>query len=229
MSSQHEAAGDPSPYDEPVPRLADAAIEYADDWLDEDERIRAARARAFELGCPPVSRTVYATLTLLARMTSATAVVEVGTGTGVASAALLAGMGDTGILTSIDVEAEHQRAARELLNALGYDHVRARLIAGRALDVLPRLADAAYDMVMVDTDPLEYPTILAQAGRLLRPGGLVAFDHVLDNGSVADHARRDPETAALRDVIHATRDDGHWQPALLPIGGGLLIALLQGP
>ncbi|MFM8895922.1 MAG: O-methyltransferase [Actinomycetales bacterium] len=225
MTSQHQTAGLDGPFDEPVPALSPDAVAYADDWLDEDERLRTARARAYELGCPPVSRTVFHALTLLARMTSAAAVVEVGTGTGVASAALLAGMTEAGILTSSDAEAEHQRAARDLLSSLGYDHVRARLIAGRALDVLPRLADRAYDMVVVDTDPLEYPAILAQAQRLLRPGGLVAFDHLLDSGAVPDHSRRDAETTALRDTVHATRDDGHWQPALLPIGGGLLIAL----
>jgi predicted O-methyltransferase YrrM len=211
-------------FEEPVPVLPESAVAYADEWLDEDEHVQAARARAFELGCPSVSRTVWHLLALLASMTGARAVVEVGTGTGVASAALLAGMGDTGILTSIDIEAEHQRAARELLSALGYDHVRARLIAGRALDVLPRLADGAYDMVVVDTEPAEYPAILAQAARLLRPGGLVAFDHVLDSGGVPDHSRRDAVTAALRDTIHSTRDNGSWQPALLPLGGGLLVA-----
>ena len=225
MSSQHQPAGPEGTFDEPVPLLSSAAVSYADEWLDEDERIRAARARAHELGCPPVSRTVFHALTLLARMTAATAVVEVGTGTGVGSAALLAGMEEAGVLTSIDVEAEHQRAARETLTALGYDHVRARLIAGRALDVLPRLADGAYDMVVVDTDPAQYPAILAQARRLLRPGGLVAFDHVLDSDGVPDHSKRDVETTAIRDTVHATRDDGYWQPALLPMGGGLLIAL----
>lgn len=225
MSSQHHPPGMEGTFDEPVPVLPESAIGYADEWLDEDEHIQAARARAYELGCPPVSRTVWHALALLASVTGARAVVEVGTGTGVASAALLSGMGDDGILTSIDIEAEHQRVARELLSALGYDHVRARLIAGRALDVLPRLADGAYDMVVVDTEPVEYPTILAQAARLLRPGGLVAFDHVLDSGGLPDHSRRDASTTALRDTVHATRDHGHWQPALLPIGGGLLVAM----
>lgn len=225
MSSQHHPSGTERTFDAPVPALPESAVTYADEWLDEDERVRAARARAFELGCTPVSRTVAQTLTLLARLTSASAVVEIGTGTGVSAAALLAGMGDSGVLTSIDVEAEHQRAAREMLTALGYDHVRVRLIAGRALDVLPRLADGAYDLVVADADHGEYPAILGQAHRLLRPGGLVAFDHVLDSGSLPDHSRRDANTTALRDTVHASRDDGNWEPALLPVGGGLLIAM----
>lgn len=142
-------------------------------------------------------------------------------------AALLSGMTPAGVLTSIDVEAEHQRVARETFTALGYDHVRTRLIAGRALEVLPRLSDAAYDVVFVDGDKTEYPAILTQAKRLLRIGGLVIFDNVLWSGRVADPAERDPETVALRDTASAVRADDDWMPALLTIGDGLLIASLR--
>ena len=133
---------------------------YVDGWEEDSETIREARNRAAELGCPAIGRPAAALLRLLAASVNAQAVVEVGTGAGVSGAALLAGMTPAGVLTSIDVEAEHQRVARETFTALGYDHVRTRLIAGRALDVLPRLSDAAYDIVFVDGDKTEYPAIL---------------------------------------------------------------------
>lgn len=144
----------------------------------------------------PITRPAAHLLTLLAATTKAQAVIEVGTGTGVSGAALLAGMEPSGVLTTIDIEAEHQRVARETFTELGYDHVRTRLIAGRALDVLPRMSDAAYDIVFVDGDKGEYPAALSQAKRLLRVGGLVIFDNVLWGGKVADAAHRDPETLA---------------------------------
>jgi predicted O-methyltransferase YrrM len=154
-------------------------------------------------------------------------VVEVGTGAGVSGAALLAGMTPAGVLTSIDIEAENQRVARETFTALGYDHIRTRLIAGRALDVLPRLSDAAYDMIVVDGDVTEYPAILAQAKRLLRVGGLAIFNGVLFSGRVADPGDRDAETVALRDVSSAVRSDDDWMPSLLTVGDGLLVASLR--
>jgi len=200
---------------------------YVDGWEEDSEIIREARNRAAELGCPAVGRPAGALLRLLAASVNAQAVVEVGTGAGVSGAALLSGMTPAGVLTSIDVEAEHQRVARETFTALGYDHVRTRLIAGRALEVLPRLSDAAYDVVFVDGDKTEYPTILTQAKRLLRIGGLVIFDNVLWSGRVADPAERDPETVALRDTASAVRADDDWMPALLTIGDGLLIASLR--
>lgn len=200
---------------------------YVDGWEDDSETLREARARAAELGCVPITRPAVALLRLLAASVNAQAVVEVGTGAGISGAALLSGMTSAGVLTSIDIEAENQRVARETFTALGYDHVHTRLIAGRALDVLPRLSDAAYDIVFVDGDKTEYPAILVQAKRLLRVGGLAIFDNVLWSGRVADPAEREAETVALRDVTTAVRTDDDWMPALLTVGDGLLVASLR--
>ena len=193
----------------------------------QSEPIREARERAAELGCPAVSMSAADLLRLLAASVQAQAVIEIGTGAGVSGAALLGGMTAPGVLTSIDVEAEHQRVARETFTALGYDHTRARLIAGRALDVLPRMSDAAYDILFVDGDKTEYPAILTQAKRLLRVGGLVIFDNMLWGGRMADAGERDPESVALRDTAAMVKADDDWMPALLAVGDGLLGASLR--
>jgi len=207
------------------PLPSKAAWNYADEWLDESEQIRAARTKATELGCIPVAPSTAHALRVLARAINAETVVEVGTGAGVSGAALLSGMSDEGVLTSIDNEAEVQRLARETLTALGFDHIRARLITGRALDVLPRLTEGAYDLVFIDGDRTEYPAALTLAKRLLRKGGVVAFDNMLTDGGIADATSRNPESVALRDVAHALRDDDHWIPAMLTVGAGLLVAI----
>jgi predicted O-methyltransferase YrrM len=163
----------------------------------------------------------------MAAAVQAQAVVEIGTGAGISGAALLAGMTPAGVLTSIDVEAEHHRVARDTFAALGYDHTRTRLIAGRALDVLPRLSDAAYDLIYVDGDATEYPAITHQAKRMLRVGGILVLDHALWGGRVADPAERDAETLGLRDASAAIAADSDWVPALLTVGDGVLVALLQ--
>ena len=89
---------------------------------------------------------------LLAAAGNARAVVEIGTGTGVSGLWLLRGMRADGVLTTIDVEAEHQRIARRIFVEAGFPSGRTRIITGRALDVLPRLADGAYDLIFVDGD-----------------------------------------------------------------------------
>ncbi|WP_369070116.1 O-methyltransferase [Kineococcus terrestris] len=209
----------------PTPAKQPASWAYAEQFVPEDEVLQAARARAADLDADPVTPGVAAALTVLAAAVRARTAVEVGTGAGVSTLALLRGMPEDGVLTSIDTDGERQRAAREALADEGVRSNRARLIPGRALEVLPRLSDAAYDLVLLDGDEREYSAYLEQALRLLRPGGLLAVDDALWNGRVADPAARDAATAAMRGVGDAVREDERWTPALLPCGDGLLLAV----
>jgi predicted O-methyltransferase YrrM len=162
---------------------------------------------------------------VLAAALDARTVVEVGTGCGVSGLYLLSGMRLDGVLTSVDIESEHQRLAREAFSEASVPANRTRLIAGAALEVLPRLTDGAYDLVFCDGDKTEYSDYLQQALRLLRPGGAVAFDNALWHDRVADSAQRDPETVAIRELVRLVREDDHLVPALLPVGDGLLVAV----
>src|SRR5690348_17712243 len=71
-------------------------------------------------------------------------------------------MRSDGVLTSVDIEAEHQRLARETFAEAGIASQRTRTIAGAALDVLPRLTDGHYDLVFCDGDKQEYPAYLKE-------------------------------------------------------------------
>ncbi|MET0236582.1 MAG: O-methyltransferase [Kibdelosporangium sp.] len=184
----------------------------------------AARARGHELGCVPIGPAGAAALQFLATALRAKAVVEVGTGAGLSGLYLLRGMAPDGVLTSIDVEPEHQAAAKRTFAAAGVAPGRTRLIMGRAMDVLPRLTDSGYDLIFVDAAKTEYPSYYQEGVRLLRPGGVIAFDNVLWRGRVADPADKDPDTVALRDVARLVREDDRLVPVLLPVGDGLLVA-----
>lgn len=186
-----------------------------------------ARARAEELGCTPVGAGAGAALRVLAAAAHARSVVEIGTGTGVSGLYLLAGMPEDGVLTTIDVEAEHQRAAKEAFAEAGTRPNRTRVITGRALDVLPRLTDSAYDLVLVDADKQDSSAYLEQALRLLRPGGVLAVDNALWHDKVADPAQRDETTTAIRELGRTVRDHEGLLPALLPCGDGLLVAVTR--
>jgi len=138
----------------------------------------------------------------------ARAVIEIGTGTGVSGVWLLRGMRRDGVLTTIDNDPEHQRYARRIFLEAGFASSRSRVIAGRALDVLPRLADGVYDLVVVDGNPADHAAAVQAAQRLLRPGGAVA---VVDCGP---------------DLAEAVRDDeATWLPAYLPTPDALLAAV----
>ena len=205
-----------------------ASREYAEAYLAEDTVLQAARHRGAELGCVPIGPGGGAALRFLAAATNARAVVEVGTGAGVSGLWLLRGMRPDGVLTTVDRDPEHQRAAKQAFVEAGIPSGRARLIVGNALEVLPRLADGGYDLVFVDAAKTEYADYLTEALRLLRPGGVVAFDNVLWHDRVADPAQRDPDTVAMRELGRTIRDDDGLVPVLLHAGDGLLAAVKRG-
>ena len=197
---------------------------YAEFYIPESDAVIAARSRAAELGCVPVGSGAGALLRFLAASIGARAVVEIGTGAGVSGLHLLAGM-PGGILTSIDSEAENQRAAKLAFAEAGIPPARIRLINGRGLDVLPRLTDGAYDLVHIDTAKEDYPQYLIEALRLLRPGGLVAIDNALWHDKVSDPTQRDSETVAVREVGRMLREDENVVPVLIPLSDGMLAAV----
>ena len=198
--------------------------EYVDGYAVEDEVTSAARARGTELGCVPIGVTGGAALRFLAASLQARAVVEIGTGAGVSGLWLLGGMARDGVLTSIDVEPEHQRVARRAFSDARISPGRTRLIMGQALDVLPRLTDGGYDLVFVDAAKQEYPRYLEHGVRMLRPGGVIAFDNVFWKGKVADPADRAAETVAIRETNKAVRENDQLVSIMLPVGDGLLVA-----
>ena len=204
--------------------LNEASLSYAESYLPEDDIVVAARERGRELGCTPIGPAGGATLQVLAAATQARSVVEVGTGAGVSGLYLLGGMAPDGQLISIDVEGENQRAAKEAFTAAGIATTRYRLINGSAPEVLPRMREATYDLVFVDADKTNYPVYFEHAVRMLRPGGVMAFDNALWHDRVADPTQRDPDTTALRELGRIVRADRRLIPALLPVGDGLLVA-----
>jgi len=208
--------------------ISAGTLAYIDDFLPEDEALVQARRNAAEVGgAAPVSVLTGAALRFLAAAIGGRSVVEIGTGCGTSGIYLLRGMRAGSVLTTIDVETEHQRLARAAFIAAGFPTSRYRLIGGRALDVLPRLADAAYDMVFCDADRQELDEYLDRALRLLRPGGIVVLNAVLPGSTPTERMPTDAEVTAAADLRERVRAEDGLVPLLLPIGNGLLAAAKQ--
>jgi predicted O-methyltransferase YrrM len=212
-------------------------LAYAAEYVPEDEPLLAARAYAAELGgTEPVHPAVGATLRFLACAVGARTAVEIGTGCGSSGIWVLRGMRPGSTLTSVDIEPEYQRMARKAFTQAGFAQNQCRLILGRALDVLPRLSDGAYDLVFCDTDPRDYPDYLIAALRLLRPGGVVAFNNALadpDGSALQDSdALEDSDLESFDpegfDLARQVRGDDRLVPVLVPLGDGLLAAVKRG-
>jgi predicted O-methyltransferase YrrM len=97
-----------------------------------------------------------------------------------------------------------------------------RCITGRASDVLPRMNDAAYDIVFVDADGAGVIEYVEHALRLARPGGTVLVPRVLHGGRVADPVQRDAVTRTYRTLLQETQSSAAVTAALSTVNEGLL-------
>ena len=180
----------------------------------ERARLRADRPRA-----------VAPALRFLAAAIAARAVVEIGTGTGVSGLWLLRGMRPDGVLTSIDVDPEHQRVARAALHRRRARAVPAAADQRMGLEVLPRLTDGGYDLVFVDAEPGRVPALPRRgACGCCAPAGWSCCT-ACSGAGVLDPDAADASTLALREVARQVRDDERLVPMLLPLGDGLLAAV----
>ncbi|MFT4282082.1 O-methyltransferase [Microbacterium sp.] len=200
---------------------AEAVRRFSDEVTMEPETIARARSHALELGADPVSAAVGAQCAVISAATAALNIVEIGTGGGVSGLWLLRGS-PRATLTTIDVEPEHLAAARSAFSDAKIPPARARFIAGRAADVLPRMNEASYDIVLVDADPDGVIEYVEHGLRLVRAGGTVLVPRVLNGGAVADPVRRDSVTGAYRSLIQETQSSPAVLGALSIVGEGLL-------
>lgn len=186
--------------------------------------LAGARERATDIGAGAVTPAVGALLCLLAKLSGGKAVAEVGTGAGVSGLWLLSGMRDDGVLTTIDIEPEHLRLARQAFAEAGIGPSRTRLISGRAQEVLTRLADASYDLVFIDADPIDQPDYVAEGAAAAIRRVIVVHRAAL-GGRAGDPGARDAEVIAVREAARLIAEDERLTPALVPLGDGVLAAV----
>jgi len=188
---------------------------YSQSFISEDSNLIKARDKSKELGLSAIGQGVGSLLKFLASTIDASNVVEIGTGTGVSGLWLFRGMNSAGVLTSIDSDQERQRAAKEIFSEAGIASNKIRLIAGRAIEVVAKLTDNAYDLMFISGDKLEYETLLDQSLRLLRPGGILVFNNILDDSNSADNE-------AVNAVSEKIKDDSRLVSVMLPSGSGII-------
>lgn len=199
----------------------DSNWKFAEEFVVEHDDIVQARAHSLELGVEAVTPGMGAQLAVIAAATVATNIIEIGTGVGVSGLWMFTGAPQA-TLTSIDIEPDYQQFARKAFLDAGIPANRVRLIAGRAREVLPRMNEEAYDVVLVDADPQSVIEYVEHGLRLVRGGGTVVIAHALWRGRVADPAHRDDVVAGYRSLLREIAGSEAVISALSPVGDGLL-------
>ncbi|PRY69426.1 putative O-methyltransferase YrrM [Glaciihabitans tibetensis] len=199
----------------------DLSWKFAEDFVVESDEMLAARQHSLEQGVEPISPGMGAQIAVIAAASRARTMIEIGTGLGVSGLWLMKGAPQA-ILTSIDIELDYQQSARKAFNAAGIPVNRARLITGRALDVLPRMNESSYDVVLVDADAHSVIEYVEHGLRLARTGGTVLVTHALWRGRVPNPVQRDATVADYRTLLREIAASPAVHSSLSTVGDGLL-------
>jgi predicted O-methyltransferase YrrM len=166
-------------------------------------------------------------MALLTRLMGARRAIEVGVFTGYSALCVAQALPDDGHLVACEIDDEHVDLARRFWEEAGVAH-KIDLRLAPALHTLDALLDTGesgrFDLGFIDADKENYAEYFERLLRLLRPGGLILIDNVLWGGRVLDLSLDDPDTAAIRLLNQALRNDARVDSSLLPIGDGLMLA-----
>lgn len=161
-------------------------------------------------------------LRMLCRMIDARSVLEIGTYTGYAAISMAMGMGENGVLHTIDVNDELEDFTREFIRKSGLEK-RIVFHVGDALKIIPEL-EGMFDLVFIDADKREYPEYYRLVFDKVRVGGIIVADDVLWDGKVvAESEKTDAQTRGILDFNDMVQADERVENLLLPVRHGLML------
>lgn len=166
-------------------------------------------------------------LALLVELTGARRCIEIGTFTGYSSTAVALALPEDGQLICCDISEEWTSVARKYWDQAGVAG-KIDLRVAPAAETLDRLLadgeESAYDFAFVDADKTGYDGYYERLLRLLRPGGLIAFDNTLWGGAVLDHDPEDDDTRAIQALNTKLAGDERITLCMLPVADGVTLA-----
>lgn len=203
--------------------------------LDDDPALTAARSDSLAAGLPAIEVTPLAgkLLHLLARMTAARRVLEVGTLGGYSTIWLARGIPNDGRVVTLELEQRHADVARANLERAGVSE-QVEIVVGRAADTLPRIADRGdepFDLVFIDADKESNTIYLDWAIRLGHPGTVIVVDNVGRAGDVADPGSDDSMVIGTQRALELLGSDPRVDATALQTVGakgwdGLAVAIV---
>jgi predicted O-methyltransferase YrrM len=201
----------------------------------EDDALRAAResAAAADMPAIEVSAQHGRLLSLIARMSNAKRVLEIGTLAGYSTINLARGVGADGHVVTLEFEPKHAEVARENFRRAGVAD-RIEVIVGTALDTLPRLADRgeSFDMFFIDADKENNVAYVEWAIKLGHPGSVIVVDNIARMGRVLNPADDDHQAKAVRDMFDMIGENPRLDAAAIQTVGtknwdGFAVALVN--
>jgi len=208
----------------------------AERFIVDDPALDAATAAAKAAGLPDiaVSPVLGKYLYLLARLTGARRILEIGTLGGYSTTWLARALPEDGHVVTLEYEPKHAGVARANLDRAAVGPW-VEIIIGDALASLRELEERGgppFDMVFIDADKENYPAYLDWSIKLCRPGALIVADNVVRNGRVLDPTSNDSMVQGVQAFNDALAKDSRVEAVVTQMVGakghdGIALALVR--
>ncbi|KPC74775.1 methyltransferase [Thermoactinomyces vulgaris] len=193
-------------------------------FAQEDEVLKSIAPGLDERGMPQISvpPEVGKTLYLLAGLSGAKRVLEIGALGGYSTIWLARALPADGQVISLELKEEHAAFARENVAKAGLAD-RVTIMVGDATESLAKLVDKQekFDFFFLDADKPNYPHYLEQAIALASPGAVIAADNLFQNGRIFDESYQGPSPVTIRRFNRQLAEDPRLESIILTIGDGL--------
>lgn len=173
-------------------------------------------------------------LHLLARMSGAKRVLEVGTLAGYSTIWLARAVPDDGCVVTLELDPKHAAVARKNVDRADVGD-KVEILEGQALASLEQLGAAGgepFDFVFIDADKENNPPYFQWAMRLGRPGTVIVVDNVARRGKLADASSDDPSVNGVRQMFDLIENEPRVDATAIQTVGargydGFLIAIMR--
>ena len=167
---------------------------------------------------------------LLKELVQPERILEVGTAVGYSSILMSENMPHNCTITTIENYDKRIPVAKNNFKRAGKEDV-ITLIEGDALEVLKTL-DGPYDFIFMDAAKGQYINYLPDIKRVLRKGGLLISDNILQEGEIVESryavTRRNRTIhARIREYVYELTHSEDFVTSIVPIGDGITLSVKQ--
>lgn len=159
-------------------------------------------------------------LQLVALLSGARQIVDIGTFTGYSALAMAEVIPDDGKILTIENNPEHAKIARDFFDR-SVSGGKITIGLGEAIEILKAMPDAKTDLVFIDADKRHYSAYYTESIRILRDGGLILADNALWYGRVFEP--KDEESRAMADFNDLVKADDRVEKLFLTVRDGIYI------
>jgi len=183
--------------------IFESVDQYISDLFgDQDNELAATEQSIIEANIPQISVSTNQGkfLHLLARLSKAKKILEIGTLGGYSTIWLARALPPDGKIISLEVDPKHAAVAQKNVNHAGLSEL-VEIRIGKAIEELPKLLgenEGPFDMIFIDADKPPYKEYFEWSLKLSRPGTLIIADNVIRDGKVLEKISPDEMVAGVK-------------------------------